>query len=237
VGVVGNAFVFDGNSAVLATGDSRLVFQQTDKFSFSFYFKVTDISYAQNLFFKGSPSFEGVDYGVVLQTSKRIYIVTGPNGSITVQGTTISIIENNTWIKLKISYDNGIWRIYTGEEETLQFTSSTPMYVHQIAGATIAIGSDDRQLNFLTGMIDEVKIFNDAVTYTTNTVVVENGEIKSWDKVDGGTPPSPPNTHEIVIENGLIKHWDITSGGDKAVPAQTHAVDILRGLVQSWGVS
>jgi hypothetical protein len=254
-GIINKAFDLNGLSRINIPNDSKLIFSPSDGFTIIFYFKIANVAISTNLLFKGSSTVTGVDYGIVMQASSgpRIVLSVGEVGSIETRTTgIISDISNNTWIKLKVEYNNGAWLVSTSLSPFSTYTSHvltslTPMYVHNLGGG-LAIGSDTNGNFRLTGAVDNVEIYNDRLS-PLELIMIKELECflakkqavrgTAGDDLDGNNffPALPDSKLEVVPETTPIETVSADYDQDISVRGFVNVNAQLSCYMRSLGIT
>ena len=242
-GSPGRAFSFSmsgGEQWGLSVPNNALFnFNETD--SFSIRFKVKRSSFTQTYLICKGRYGTSTDCFLIGTTgvSARVFFRTVNSAGVGTDVITNGYLLVDTFYDILFTYANGYIHVYLDNSDV----TPTPETQYLIRNLVVDLYFNYLWYSGAINLLDEIRIYNKVIstdnidTNNTHNIVIENGLIKSWDIVEGGTLPVTPNTHEVIIENGLIKEWNISSGGSRPSPSNNHAIDTLKGLVQSWVIT
>lgn len=159
IGVFNASFVFDGDGDYVEADDDDSLDFGTDDFSLNMWIKGTDDSAT----YISKRDLTNNNEGFTLYISGgKARVLTQPEGGSIAYVTGTKTINDNQWHMLTVVRDSGVLQIYTdaGDKQTVatshNIDSSAPLQLSFQYGGSSA--------NYFNGFIDEVMIFNSALS-------------------------------------------------------------------------
>lgn len=186
----GNCLEFDGNDRVSIPNDPSLNFGTND-FSFELWMKIDPGATFSGNYQLLCKKTDGVElYEVQVNSSRNVSCHFGYPPTFVLSTT---LVDKDVWYHLAVVRQSGVGKLYVNgvQEGTVASTQS-------ITGASnVFLGMDATGVEFLPGVIDEVRIWNTARTQT---------EIKDnmCKKLQGN-------------EAGLVGYWNMNEGSGSTI--------------------
>jgi hypothetical protein len=160
-GRYGNCLLFDGVSSMVTVPDSNFL-DLTGALTLSAWVYPRSGSPWQNVIIKERPGGEVYNLYSNADANVPTFFVVGaaaPNSPINVSGT--SVLPLNTWSHLAATYDGGILRLFiNGVQVGSRITSGSLL----TSNGNLRIGGNSIWGEFFDGRIDEVRIYNRALS-------------------------------------------------------------------------
>ena len=159
-GVFGQAGVFNGSNSIIDLGDHNVFSPSVNALSLSCWIKTTGT--LDFIFSKGGGG--GYEYGLLINGSGQIELLAYTlSASSSVSINTSSAYNDGNWHQVVAIYDpSGNFKIYVDGSQ--QATSSSSLSMGNGSNALILGKKNDTSLDFFNGSIDQVRIFNTALT-------------------------------------------------------------------------
>ncbi len=187
-GVLNSAHCF--SNSYIDLGNSPSVDFSTGDFSISLWFKANNISGTQSLIDKGTGSY--VDgYGLALMSDGRLNFITDGNDNSGAKYYLYSnaVILPDKWYHVVIERENGIKRIFINS--SLQANTQTDSRELSNPSRHLLLGKADVDSNqFFNGTIDEVIVFNKALSESEVENLYERGILRLTPQVRSCSNPS-----------------------------------------------
>jgi hypothetical protein len=124
----------------------------------------------------GFPGQSAHYYGMFLDgaSSSRRFAFLG-NPQISQQMNSTSRLDNNTWYHLTITFENGTLRFY--RDGQLDSTTNTGRSLTAFGSAMMMIAGSDNNLDLFQGDLDEIRIYNRALTAAEVTTLSTGGSV------------------------------------------------------------
>ncbi len=214
VGKVGQALQFDGVNDYVSVPYAGIDFERTDAFSISAWIKFNDVAGSQSImgrtngignqgtFFARSKNASGIS------NQNGIWVVLSAalsgGGSIFVK-TATSTAMPNVWNHVVLTYDgssdvSGLKIYINGVNQAYQVVSNN------LTGSIKPVNNwrigDDQTSDYAAGLIDEVRMYNRAIT---------SAEVQSLYKAGGGVVLDTVNRIEFITTPGAST-WTVPQG-------------------------
>ncbi|OGS34324.1 MAG: hypothetical protein A2474_07610, partial [Elusimicrobia bacterium RIFOXYC2_FULL_34_12] len=211
-GITGNALQFNGGNYVSIADSSSL--NPVTALTMEAWFKKTeDVSYQRVL---GKSNYPNWDYAIFFGNTGSLQACIGIGGSLK-YSTITPALSVGTWYHVAVTYEGTAIRLYINGE--LQGTTSASGNIDN-HGTTLCIGKDGGSGgNNFSGIIDEVKIYNRALT-ASEVLAEYNSAIP-----DATTPSTINNlTTSDITTTSITLNW--TAVGDDGTTGTATSYDI-----------
>jgi hypothetical protein len=174
---LGNSAIFNNTAGTTATNYITIDSAQTNPLSISLWFNTTDGISSQNIFALIDYSLNpilSVNFHNQNASNGLVLNITGLDGNVDITSTTTQV-SANIWYHLCITIDSSFNTIlYINENEVGNVVSSTLSNV-----SSIFIGGNGNGIESFVGYIDELNIFNTAITSNTVSNLYGLGNVTS----------------------------------------------------------
>ena len=208
-GRYGSGLVFDGRSALVIINDSASL-HLTTAMTLEAWVNPSSVSPAwQDVIYKGDDNY-------YLEATSTVS--TGPGGGGTFGGVPIwtcgpGPLAPNTWAHLAVTYDGATLRLYVNG---VQVASAVPTGSVSTSATALQIGGDYFYGQYFQGTIDEVRVYNVALTPQQ----IQSDMSTSLDSAPPDTqPPTGPTPPSGVIVSAdsasqITIHWNASNDDD-----------------------
>lgn len=171
-GIIGKGFTMNGNNQYFLFPNNT--FNPTGDFTISMWFKADALNGTSMYLYNNAPS----GFNVVIDAAKQIYNEVNGNGNYQIVGTTV--LSPSTWYHVLLVQQSGTRiSIYINNKlEAYLAGEPNPTYNAsqiQCLGAFGYTNSSASFSNFFTGTIDEVALFNRAITQQERAALYNGG--------------------------------------------------------------
>ncbi len=212
---------FDGGDSVNMSNPASLNFERTDAFSISAWFK-TSVDSSMSIVTKQSSSSPYAGYNVQTSVGGYIFFQLVNNygtNSIEIRTTNNTNYSDGNWHHVVTTYDgsssaSGVRIYFDGISQSLT-TNQDSLSSSIVTSTPLQVGSRNNAAQFFNGSIDEVKIYNSALSayqakldYNTASALAISTTGDEYKDVGDGTG-DPPVAYFAMDENqGLTKTVD-----------------------------
>jgi len=203
-GKIGTAASFNGSSSKIElSGSAGLTFGSSASYSLSFWLNTNSLSSFRRLFSNilGITTENQTQIGINTDGSLWIYRTLGTSNAGFAQiesKRTSGIISINTWHYVTVVMDNGVHTVYIdGALRTL--TSNSNTQTPSVSNTTF--GTDGNNLDYYNGKLDQVRLFNKALSSSEVTTLY--GEPSN---------PSTASTTDIFDDGSGIALYEFEKG-------------------------
>src|SRR3990167_4581919 len=171
IGKVGQGMYFDGTNDRVDLGNNTSLNFTTENFTIAFWIKTAALAQGANIFNRGVMNTGG--YEIMVLNTGVIHLHTSQSG---VNQTTVApagTLVNNVWSHIVVVRNGSIGYIY---KDGVDVSSSQPTIINPATSTSNAsIGSRATATNFINAVLDEVRVYNRALSQSEITELYNLG--------------------------------------------------------------
>lgn len=223
-GNVGSAFAFDGTDDYLERVSSDALLFGLEQASVSLWVNTNSITKIQDILNTGTTRFYLNEEGRVVS---ELFVESGGMGA----GMATVPLVAGIWNHIVLTYDGSKARLYRNADEAVVNDSNGKLV--SVNSGTTFIGSNDGASSFMDGEIDDIKIYNHALSETEIVALYNEGgsnanDIVSFTINDKGGAVNA-NAHTVSI--------DVPFGTDRSSLTPTIVISDLASINPASGVA
>lgn len=174
------AFSFDGSSYITLANESNFDFNHTNSFSVAFWIKMISISADQGIIMKSNDLTTGIGWGIYFNNSGDTISFKLADGTTAYTVTSSTAFTTSKYNHIVVTYDgssnrSGMKIYVNGNLETTGTSSTISNSI--LNNSSVIIGAESDAGSKLTGYIDDVQIWNTALSTTDITDLYSGKQI------------------------------------------------------------
>src|SRR3989344_5639548 len=171
IGQVGQGMYFDGTNDRVNLGNNTSLNFTTENFTIAFWIKPVVLTTGANVFNRGVINTGG--YEIMVMNTGMIHLHTNQSGASQTTAAPDGTLVNNIWSHIVVVRNGSTGYIY---KDGVDVTSSQPTIINPATSTSNAsIGSRATATNFINAVIDEVRVYNRALSQSEITELYNLG--------------------------------------------------------------